>query len=53
MTLEQLLGIVRHALTAIGAILITNGIVGDTTWMTITGAITGIVSIIWSVKSKK
>jgi len=53
LTQEQVLGIVRHLLTAVGTILIVKGFVNDANWELITGTTSGLVSIIWSVFSKK
>lgn len=53
MTLEQLLGVVRHFLTGFGTILIAYGIFDSVTFEVLTGSIISIVSIIWSVQSKK
>jgi len=53
MTLEQLLGVVRHFLTGLGTILIAYGIFDSMTLEILTGSIISIVSIIWSVQSKK
>lgn len=53
MTLEQLLGVVRHFLTGIGTILIVYGILDSTTLETLSGLIISAASVIWSIKSKK
>lgn len=53
MTLEQLLGVVRHFLTGLGAILMVYGIIDSTTLETISGLLISVVSVIWSIKSKK
>lgn len=47
------LGILRHLLTAGGAVLVTNGLVNDGQLQTIVGAIVTIAPIIWSVIQKR
>jgi len=52
-TKEQFLGIVRHGLTFVGAILIAKGLVDNVQWYEITGAAVSLVSVVWSVLDKK
>jgi len=52
-TKEQFLGIVRHGLTFVGAILIAKGQVDNGQWYEITGAAVSLVSVVWSVLDKK
>jgi len=52
MTQEQGLGILRHALTFIGGILVMKGVIEETTFTEISGAIITLVGGIWSVISK-
>ena len=49
---EQLLGIVRHALTFVGGILIMNGFVSESVVSELSGAILTLVGGIWSVVNK-
>ena len=53
LTEEQTLGIVRHVVTAIGAILMYKGKVDASTWTIVTGSVVGIAAVIWSVTSKQ
>lgn len=53
MTLEQTLGIIRHVLTIIGAILVMTGSqVDDSQWQMLVGGLLGLGAIVWSVISK-
>jgi len=53
MTQEQITGVVRHLLTAVGGILIAKGLIADVAWTEITGASLTLFGVIWSVVSKK
>ena len=46
---DQWLGIVRHALTFVGGILIAKGVVDSGLWAEISGAALTLVGGIWSV----
>jgi hypothetical protein len=50
---EELLGIVRHALTFVGGIIVTNGLVDQSVMAELSGAVLTIVGIIWSVMNKR
>lgn len=52
MTKEQVLGLVRHGLTFIGAILIAKGLADDALVSELSGAVLTLVSGVWSVISK-
>lgn len=52
MTQEQVLGIVRHALTFVGGILVLKGFTTDVAFLEISGLITTAVGAVWSVVSK-
>jgi len=52
-TKEQFLGIVRHGLTFVGAILIAKGQVVESQWYEISGAAISLISVVWSVLDKK
>ncbi len=52
LTKEQLLGIVRHTITFIGGILITNGYLDDSILTEIVGGVTVLTSAIWSIFAK-
>jgi hypothetical protein len=50
---EQLLGVVRHGLTFIGGILITKGLIDESTAQELSGSILTLIGGIWSVINKK
>jgi hypothetical protein len=52
MTKEQILGIIRHALTFAGGVLITRGIIDEATFTELSGAALTLVGGIWSVVAK-
>lgn len=52
LTKEQLLGILRHALTFVGGILVMKGIVDDATLSELTGAVLTLAGGVWSVINK-
>lgn len=53
LTKEQVLGIVRHALTFAGGIVVMKGWAADSVVAEITGGIMTLVGAIWSVIAKK
>lgn len=54
-TKEQVLGIVRHALTFIGGAVVTKGLISESQLFEISGAIATLIGSVWSVidKTKK
>jgi len=50
---EQIMGLVRHALTFIGGILVAKGLATDGQIMDIVGMILTTFSSVWSVLAKK
>jgi len=52
LTKEQLLGIVRHAVTFIGGILVMKGLVDDSLVQEILGGVTTLAGAIWSIVDK-
>ena len=52
LTKEQLLGIVRHAVTFIGGILVMKGLVDDSLVQEILGGATTLAGVIWSIVDK-
>ena len=52
MTKEQILGIVRHALTFVGGVLITLGVIDEAVFTELSGAALTLVGSIWSVIAK-
>ena len=53
MTKEQIQGIVRHALTFVGGILIMKGLATDSSVQELIGAAVTLVGGVWSIISKK
>jgi len=49
---EIVLGVARHILGAIGAVLATKGFVDEATWQTIIGAVITAASAVWSIFEK-
>lgn len=53
MTKEELLGIIRHSLTFIGGILVAKGVIDDGLYLELSGSITTLVGIVWSIFNKR
>jgi hypothetical protein len=53
LTQEQVLGLIRHALTFAGGILLMKGLVDESTWTEVSGALLAVVGGIWSFVVKK
>lgn len=55
MTQEQTLGIIRHALTFVGGILIAKGYIDEAMVEAISGGVITLTGLIWSaiIKNKK
>ena len=53
LTKEQFLGILRHALTFVGGVLVTNGILDESVIIELTGGVMTLAGAIWSIVSKK
>ena len=53
LTKEQILGIVRHALTFIGGIVVMKGLVDETLVTGIIGGAMTLTGAIWSIINKK
>ena len=49
---DQWLGIIRHALTFGGGILIAKGLVDDALWSEVSGSVVTLVGAIWSIVAK-
>ena len=49
---EKSLGILRHALTFLGGILVTQGVVDADAFLEISGAVMTLVGGIWSILDK-
>lgn len=50
---EQTLGLIRHALTFVGGLLVAKGVLDEVTSLEIVGAVVTIIGGLWSVLSKK
>ncbi len=50
---EIIFGIIRHTLTFIGGVLVLKGVVDETTFTEISGALLTLIGGIWSVIEKK
>jgi uncharacterized membrane protein YphA (DoxX/SURF4 family) len=50
---EQVLGLVRHALTFVGGIMVANGVFTESISVDLVGAIMTLVGIVWSAVSNK
>jgi hypothetical protein len=53
MNKEQILGIIRHALTFAGGILVIKGIITETVSNEVIGAVMTAVGAVWSVIKNK
>ncbi len=50
---EIVAGIIRHALTALGGIMVGAGYVTSDDWTAIAGALAVLIGVVWSVISKR
>jgi hypothetical protein len=50
---EQILGMIRHALTFIGGVIVANGIISESMTADAVGAVMTLVGVIWSAISNK
>jgi hypothetical protein len=50
---DQTLGLIRHALTFVGGIIIAKGLVVDALFQEILGAVMTLAGAGWSIASKK
>ena len=50
---DQTLGLIRHALTFVGGIIVAKGFIDDVLFQEILGGIMTLVGSVWSVASKK
>jgi hypothetical protein len=50
---DQVLGIIRHALTFVGGILVAKGLVDDVLFQEVVGGIMTLVGAGWSIASKQ
>jgi hypothetical protein len=52
LTKEQLLGVVRHAVTFIGGVLVMKGLIDDSLVQELLGGATTLAGAIWSIIDK-
>jgi hypothetical protein len=50
---EIVAGIIRHALTALGGVLVGAGYLTSDEWTTIAGALAIFIGVVWSVITKR
>ncbi len=53
LTKEQVLGIIRHALTFVGGVFVMRGLVDETIVTEIVGGVITLTGAIWSIVAKK
>ena len=53
LTKEQIMGIIRHALTFVGGIVVMKGLVDETMVTEIVGGVMTLTGAIWSIVNKK
>lgn len=46
------MGMVRHVLTAVGAVAVYMGVTDDATWLTVSGALATFIPFVWSWVAK-
>lgn len=50
---DKILGIIRHALTFAGGYIVAKGLIDQTQFVEIVGAVMTLAGSIWSIASKK
>lgn len=50
---DELLGLVRHALTFVGGIIVTKGLIDESLFQELLGGVMTLVGAAWSIVSKK
>ena len=50
---EKVLGILRHAFTFVGGLIIAKGYIDESTYLELSGAVLTLIGGIWSILSKK
>jgi hypothetical protein len=53
LTQEQVSGLVRHALTFVGGILVMKGLIDESAWTEVSGALLTLIGGIWSFVAKR
>jgi hypothetical protein len=49
---EKMMGVLRHILTAVGAVFVYNGYTDDATWVMVSGSIATMLGFAWSWMAK-
>lgn len=49
---DQWAGVVRHALTIIGTVLVSKGTFDESNWAIISGSALSLFALIWSIRTK-
>jgi hypothetical protein len=49
---EQVLGVVRHSLTFFGGLILSKGLIDESTLSEITGSIITLIGAVWSIMEK-
>jgi len=52
LTKEQILGIIRHALTFVGGIFVMRGVIDETMVTEVVGGVMTLTGAIWSIVAK-
>lgn len=50
---DQTLGLIRHALTFVGGIIVTKGLVDESLFEEVLGGVMTLIGAAWSIVSKK
>jgi hypothetical protein len=50
---EKVLGILRHAFTFVGGLIVTKGLIDESLFLELSGALLTLIGGVWSVLSKK
>lgn len=53
MSKEQILGVARHILTAVGGVFVSKGSIGDSELEILVGSVLGIAGVVWSLVAKR
>jgi hypothetical protein len=50
---EKVLGLIRHALTFVGGLIIAKGLIDESTYLELSGATLTLIGGMWSILSKR
>jgi hypothetical protein len=53
LTKEQVFGIIRHALTAVGGALVAKGVIDEAGLTEAVGALVALIGVVWSAIAKR